>query len=53
MTMVAEQTERQALPERWSGKAKTDVILRLLRGEAIDAVSRGGGVRCVAGGGGR
>ena len=28
------------LPERWSAKAKTEVVLRLLRGEALDAVSR-------------
>lgn len=40
MTMVAEQDEGQALPKRWSAKAKTDVILRLLRGEAIEVVSR-------------
>src|SRR5258708_26716013 len=27
-------------PERWSAVRKTDVVLRLLNGEAIDAVSR-------------
>jgi transposase len=27
-------------PERWSAGRKTDVVLRLLKGEAIDAVSR-------------
>jgi hypothetical protein len=27
-------------PERWSAVRKTDVVLRLLQGEAIDAVSR-------------
>src|SRR4051812_50067466 len=27
-------------PERWSAVRKTDVVLRLLKGEAIDAVSR-------------
>ena len=27
-------------PERWSAPHKTDVVLRLLKGEAIDAVSR-------------
>jgi len=26
-------------PERWSAPRKTDVVLRLLKGEAIDAVS--------------
>jgi transposase len=28
------------LPERWSAPRKTELILRLLRGEALDAVSR-------------
>src|SRR2546425_8056405 len=28
------------LPERWSVKRKTELVLRLLRGEALDAVSR-------------
>ena len=28
------------LPERWSVQRKTELILRLLRGEALDAVSR-------------
>ena len=27
-------------PERWSAQRKTDVVVRLLRGEAIDEVSR-------------
>jgi transposase len=40
MTMVGEQGQELELPERWSAKAKTDVVLRLLRGEAVDAVSR-------------
>jgi hypothetical protein len=40
MPMVAEQDQGQELPERWSAKAKTDVVLRLLRGEGVDAVSR-------------
>lgn len=40
MTMVAEETRHQEGPERWSAKAKSEVVLRLLRGEAIDAVSR-------------
>ena len=29
------------LPERWSIQRKTELVLRLLRGEALDAVSRG------------
>lgn len=40
MTVVSEQEQGADLPERWSAKAKTDVVLRLLRGEAVDAVSR-------------
>ncbi len=40
MAMVAEQEPARELPDRWSAKAKTEVVLRLLRGEAIDAVSR-------------
>lgn len=40
MTMIAAQERNAELPERWSAKAKTEVVLRLLRGEAVDAVSR-------------
>ena len=39
MAMSKEQ-EEQATPERWSAKAKTEVILRLLRGESVEVVSR-------------
>ena len=39
MAMSKEQDE-QATPERWSAKAKTEVILRLFRGEGVEAVSR-------------
>ena len=28
------------MPERWGVQRKTDLVLRLLRGEALDAVSR-------------
>jgi hypothetical protein len=28
------------LPERWSAPQETELVLRLLRGEALDAVSR-------------
>ncbi len=28
------------VPERWSAKRKTEVVLRLLRGEPLDQVSR-------------
>jgi hypothetical protein len=40
MSVVAEQEQADELPERWSAKAKTDVVLRLLRGESVEAVSR-------------
>jgi hypothetical protein len=40
MTMVTERDQPPEVPERWSAKAKTEVVLRLLRGETIDAVSR-------------
>lgn len=38
--MSAEQERPAEVPERWSAKAKSEVVLRLLRGEAVDAVSR-------------
>jgi len=36
---VSEQEHEAELPERWSAKAKTDVVQRLLRGESVDTVS--------------
>lgn len=32
--------EGAEVPERWSVQRKTELVLRLLRGEALDAVSR-------------
>jgi len=32
--------EESELPERWSAKRKMELVLRLLRGEALDQVSR-------------
>ena len=32
--------EGPELPERWSIQRKTELVMRLLRGEALDAVSR-------------
>ena len=32
--------EPPELPERWSVQRKTELVLRLMRGEALDAVSR-------------
>ena len=40
MTLMSEQEPAAELPERWSAKAKTEVVLRLFRGEAVEAVSR-------------
>lgn len=36
----APPAETAELPERWSAQRKTELVLRLLRGEALDAVSR-------------
>ena len=40
MTVMTEAEVTEAGPERWSAKAKTDVVLRLFRGEVIEALSR-------------
>jgi hypothetical protein len=37
---AARPAEESELPERWSAQRKCDLVLRLLRGEALDAVSR-------------
>lgn len=34
------QQTGEDLPERWSAQRKAELVLRLLRGEALDAVSR-------------
>ena len=34
-------TKEERGPDRWSAQAKSEVVLRLMRGEAIDQVSRG------------
>ena len=36
---AAEQTGEE-LPERWSAQRKTEMVLRVIRGEAIDEVAR-------------
>ena len=38
--MSKETESENGVRERWSAKAKADVVLRLLRGERMDAVSR-------------
>ena len=39
MMMTTERRD-EALPERWSAQRKTEVVLRVIRGEAIDEVAR-------------
>ena len=39
MTMTTERRD-EALPERWSAQRKSEVVLRVVRGEAIDEVAR-------------
>jgi transposase len=38
-TMTTERRGEE-LPERWSAPRKTEVVLRVIRGEAIDEVAR-------------
>jgi len=38
--MSKETNRREGVRERWSAKAKSEVVLRLLRGESIAEVSR-------------
>ena len=38
--MSSETESGNGVCERWSAKAKADVVLRLLRGERVDTVSR-------------
>ncbi len=40
MLMSKEREQENALPERWSAKAKSEVVLRLFRGESVEVVSR-------------
>ena len=40
MFMSKERDSENSLPERWSAKAKSEVVLRLFRGESVDEVSR-------------
>lgn len=40
MTMDTEQARGSEVPERWSAKAKGEVVLRLFRGDAVEMVSR-------------
>ena len=40
MLMSKEREAEKALPERWSARGKSEVVLRLFRGESVDDVSR-------------
>ena len=44
MAVMSEQRADQRREMRWSANKKTDVVLRLLRGEPLDEVSRQVGV---------
>ncbi len=37
---ISKEQDEQATPERWSAKAKTEVILQLFRGESVETVGR-------------
>ncbi|MGH8866230.1 MAG: hypothetical protein ACREVZ_16570 [Burkholderiales bacterium] len=37
---TATHSEPKELPERWSAPRKTELVLRLLRGDSLDSVSR-------------
>ena len=37
---MSKEQQDHVPPERWSARAKTEVILRLFRGESVDTVSR-------------
>ena len=40
MSQSSDSSEDQSVPERWSARLKSEVVLRLLRGEDLGAVSR-------------
>jgi len=44
MAVMTEERGDQRREARWSANKKTDVVLRLLRGETLDEVSRQVGV---------
>ena len=44
MTVMTEQSSDQRREMRWSANKKTDAVLRLLRGESLDELSRQLGV---------
>lgn len=40
MLMSKDRGSETSLPERWSARGKSEVVLRLFRGDAVDEVSR-------------
>ena len=40
MSQSSDSSEDQSVPERWSARLNSEVVLRLLRGEDLGAVSR-------------
>lgn len=40
MLMSKDRGSETSLPERWSAREKSEVVLRLFRGDAVDEVSR-------------
>jgi hypothetical protein len=38
--MVAAEQTGEELPERWSARTKTEIVLRLLKGEELGTISR-------------
>ena len=40
---MSKEPDKQARPEQWSARAKTEVILRLFRGESVEAESEDSG----------
>jgi Helix-turn-helix domain len=48
MNQIPDQGQRPPERSRWSARRKTEVVLRVLRGEALDALSRELGVTAAA-----
>jgi hypothetical protein len=50
--MEAAERNAEELPERWSARAKTEIVLRLLKGEDLRTVSRRSRCRWTSSSGG-
>ena len=40
MTKESNVSKREDLPERWSATRKTEIVMRLIRGDSVEEVSR-------------